>query len=187
MKTLVIASALFGLTMATAQAVEFGSAQLDKSKVGFTFKQMGVPVEGAFKRFTPKLAFDPVKPEKSTVGFEIDVASIDAGSSEANDEVKSPVWFNTKAFPSAKFASTAMRSLGGGKYEVVGTLTIKGRSKEATAPFTFKQDGNVGTFEGAFTIKRGDYAIGEGEWADFGTVANEVQIRFRVVAAAATK
>ncbi|MBS0465139.1 MAG: YceI family protein, partial [Proteobacteria bacterium] len=34
-------------------------------------------------------------------------------------------------------------------------------------------------------LKRGDYGIGEGMWADYGTVANEVQIKFRLVAAAA--
>ena len=29
---------------------------------------------------------------------------------------------------------------------------------------------------------RGYFAIGEGPWADFGTVANEIQIKFHVLA-----
>jgi hypothetical protein len=33
-------------------------------------------------------------------------------------------------------------------------------------------------------LKRADYGIGEGMWADFGTVANEVQIKFQLVAVA---
>lgn len=171
--------------MSSASAVEFNAPQLDKSKLSFTFKQMGVGVDGNFRKFTPKISFDPAKPEKASTTLEIDLASIDAGSSEANDEVKNPVWFNTKAFPTARFVSSAVRSLGAGKYEVTGTLTIKGRSKPATAPFTFKQEGAAGVFDGAFVIKRADFAIGEGEWADFGTVANEIQIRFHVLATAA--
>lgn len=169
----------------SVSAVEFNTPQIDKSKVTFTFKQMGVAVDGKFRRFTPKISFDPARAEKASTTLEIDLASIDAGSDEANDEVKNPAWFNTKAFPTARFVSSAVRSLGGGKYEVSGTLTIKGRSKEATAPFTFKQEGAVGVFDGAFVIKRADFAIGEGQWADFGTVANEIQIRFHVLAAAA--
>jgi hypothetical protein len=49
-----------------------------------------------------------------------------------------------------------------------------------TAPFTFKPEGQGGTFEGAFTLKRLDYAIGEGAWKDTDTVANEVQVKFRI-------
>jgi len=167
-----------------ALAVEYTLPQLDKSKLGFTFKQMGVPVDGTFRRFTPKLAFDPAKPEKASTTLEIDLASIDAGSEEANDEVKNPAWFNTKAYPTAKFVSSGVKSLGGGRYEVSGTMTIKGRSKPTVAPFTFKQEGSAGVFEGTFVLKRADFAIGEGAWADFGTVANEIQIRFRILAAA---
>ena len=47
-----------------------------------------------------------------------------------------------------------------------------------------RQDGNSATFEGSLMLKRADFAIGEGMWADFGTVANEVQVKFRLVATA---
>lgn len=175
------------LPFGAAHAIEFVTPQADKSKLGFTFKQMGVAVDGSFRKFSTKLAFDPAKPEKASTTLEIDLASIDAGSDEANDEVKNPAWFNTKAYPTAKFVSSAVKALGGGRYEVSGTMTIKGRSKPVVAPFTFKQEGNAGVFDGAFVLKRADFAIGEGQWADFGTVANEIQIRFRILATAAGK
>ena len=35
--------------------------------------------------------------------------------------------------------------------------------------------------EGAFTIKRLDYRIGDADWADADTVANEVSVRVRMV------
>jgi polyisoprenoid-binding protein YceI len=44
------------------------------------------------------------------------------------------------------------------------------------------QQGNSASFDGSLVLKRADYAIGDGIWADFGTVANEIQIKFRLVA-----
>jgi polyisoprenoid-binding protein YceI len=156
-----------------------------KSQVAFTSKQMGVPVEGLFGKFATTLAFDPARPEDGRAAIEIDLASIDAGSAEANEEVVGKNWFNAKAYPSARFASNSIRALGGGRFEVRGPLTMKGRTQEVAAPVSFRQDGANAVFEGAFTLKRLDFGIGTGAWGDTDTVANEVQIKFRIVAAPA--
>jgi polyisoprenoid-binding protein YceI len=168
-----------------AQAVEFTQLQPGKSSLAFVSKQMNVPVEGSFKSFRSKLAFDPAKPAAARAELEIDLASIDVGSKEADEEVASKEWFNTKAFPVAKFVSTSVKPLGGNRYEIAGRMTIKGRTQDLTAPVTVTQQGNSATFEGSLVLKRADYDIGGGVWADFGTVANEVQIKFRLLATAA--
>jgi polyisoprenoid-binding protein YceI len=168
-----------------AQAVEFTQLQPGKSSLAFVSKQMNVPVEGSFKSFRSKLAFDPAKPAAAKAELEIDLASIDVGSKEADEEVASKEWFNTKAFPVAKFVSTSVKPLGGNRYEIAGRMTIKGRTQDLTAPVTVTQQGNSATFEGSLVLKRADYDIGGGVWADFGTVANEVQIKFRLLATAA--
>jgi polyisoprenoid-binding protein YceI len=168
-----------------AQAVEFTQLQPGKSSLAFVSKQMNVPVEGSFKSFRSKLAFDPAKPAAARAELEIDLASIDVGSKEADEEVASKEWFNTKAFPVAKFVSTSVKPLGGNRYEIAGRMTIKGRTQNLTAPVTVTQQGNSATFEGSLVLKRADYDIGGGVWADFGTVANEVQIKFRLLATAA--
>jgi polyisoprenoid-binding protein YceI len=170
-----------------AHANEYSLVQAEKSTIQFQSKQMGVSTQGAFKKFSTQLAFDPAKPEAAKVSIAIDVASIDAGSKEANDEVVGKQWFNAKAFPQATFVSGSVKPLGGGRFEVSGPLTIKGKSLPVVAPLTFKADGNNGVFTGSFTIKRADYAIGEGPWADLSTVANEVLINFNVVAIAPPK
>ena len=94
-------------------------------------------------------------------------------------------WFNVKAFPTAKFVSTGVKALGGNRFEALGKMTIKGQTRDVVAPFTFKQDGNNGVFDGGFVLKRMDYNIGEGPWADVSAVANEIEIKFHVVAAPA--
>ena len=94
-------------------------------------------------------------------------------------------WFNAKAFLAARFVSTKVRALGDHRFEVQGKLTIKGQTQDVSAPFTFKPEGASGVFDGAFTLKRLDYAIGEGPWADIDIVANDIQIRFHIVASPA--
>ena len=170
-----------------AGAVEFNQFQPGKSALSFVSKQMNVPVEGQFKSFRSKIAFDPAKPAAARAELEIDLASIDAGSKDANDEVASKAWFDSKAFPVARFAATSVKPLGGNRYEVAGKMSIKGKTLDLSAPVTLRQEGNTATFDGSLVIRRADYAIGEGIWADFGTVANEVQVKFRLVATAAAK
>ena len=184
-QTLSAAALAAALIALPAQAVEFGAVQADKTQVAFTYKQMNVPIDGKFKKTAASIAFDPAKPQAAKATLEIDLASIDAGSQEANDEVAGKLWFNTKAFPKATFVSSGVKALGNNRFEVAGKLTIKGKTQDATAPFTFKQDGANGVFDGTFTLKRADFAIGEGMWADFGTVANDIQIKFHLVAAPA--
>ena len=165
-----------------AQALEFNHIQAEKSTLGFVYKQMGVPVDGSFKKFAAQLSFDPAKLGTAKATLDLDVTSIDAGSDEANDAVVAKEWFNAKAFPRAKFESASFKALGGNRYEVTGKMSIKGRIQTVTAPFTLNQQGSSAIVDGAFVLKRADYAIGEGSWSDFGTVANEIQIKFHFLA-----
>jgi polyisoprenoid-binding protein YceI len=116
------------------------------------------------------------------VQVELELASIDTGSEEANDEVKGKGWFDVKNHPTARFVSSSVKSLGAGRYEVAGKLTIKGRTREVVAPFTLKPFGTGAVFDGAFVLKRLDYGIGEGVWSDTDTVADEVQVKFHIAA-----
>ena len=166
-------------------AVEFNEVQAGKSTLTFAYRQMNVPMEGKFNKFSARIAFDPTKTNSAQAKLEVDLASIDTGFSESNDEIAGKLWFNTKTFPTAQFISTGVKTLGNNRYEALGKLTIKGKSLDVSAPFTFKQEGQVALFDGTFNLKRLDYAIGEGMWADLDTVANEVRIVFHIVANAA--
>ena len=170
-----------------AIAAEFGSLQAEKSALTFVSKQMGVPMDGKFRKFNATIAFDPARPTAASARFDLDLASVDAGSRDADTEVVGKPWFNVKTYPTATFVSSAVRPLGGERFELSGKLTIKGRTQDLVAPFSFRQDGSQGIFDGSFTLKRLDFAIGEGIWADVATVANEVQVKFHLVANATRK
>ena len=174
-RLLSLATAL-ALAAPAAHAVEYGEFLA-------VSRQMGVPVEGRFRKFSASLSFDPARPAAASARFELDLASVDAGSRDANDEVVGKAWFNLKAFPGASFVSTAVKPLGGERYELAGKLTIKGKTQDIVAPMSFRQEAGNGVFDGAFTLKRLDFAVGDGVWSDVSTVANEVHIKFRIVAA----
>jgi len=173
-----IASLLAALLL---PAMAHAGVDYSKSRIEFTSKQMNVPVDGHFTRFTAQVAYDSKKPEQSKAEIEVDLGSVDTGSSEADLEVAKKGWFNVAAFPKAKFASTSARALSAGKLEVKGTLAIKGLSRDVVIPVTVSEAGGVTTFEGAFPLLRLQYKIGEGIWSDTDTVADEVQVRFRIV------
>jgi len=98
-----------------------------QSEVAFTSKQMGVPVDGKFKKWDAQIAFDPKKPEAGKVSF-----------------------------------------------------TIDGNVHDVVVPVALTQAGPLTTASGAFTIKRLEYKIGEGEWTDTSMVANDVLVKFKL-------
>lgn len=177
--------ALFMASIALpGRAALFTAVVPEKSTVSFVARQMNVPVEGGFKKFVAQAAFDPAKPEAGKAQIEIDLSSIDTGSSDANDEVKGKVWFNTRDYPTAKFIAGAIRSLGGSRFEASGKMTIKGRTRDVVAPFVAKVDGGTLLIDGSLPILRLQYGVGDGAWADTATVADEVQVRFHLTLSA---
>lgn len=150
------------------------------SEIAFVTRQMGVPVEGKFGKFSAQIALDPKKPETGSVAFSIDTGSARFGSAELDAEVPKPTWLNVPRFPQASFQSVAIKGLGAGKFEVAGKLSIKGLVRDITVPVQLTQTGPNSTASGAFTLKRLDFKVGEGEWTDTSMLANDVQVRFKL-------
>ena len=157
-------------------------AQLDAagSEIGFTTRQMGVPMEGRFGKFSAQITLDPKKPETGSVSFSIDTGSARFGSAELDAEVPKPTWLNVPKFPQASFQSSAIKAAGPGRFEVTGKLSIKGQVQDINVPVLLTQAGAKSTASGAFSIKRLAFKVGEGEWADTSMLANDVLVRFKL-------
>lgn len=177
-----LGAALAGAALAMASAPALAEQKLvpAQSEIGFVSKQMGVPVNGHFTKFDAQVLFDPAKLATSKVTLSIDTGSATLGVKETDAELPKPLWFNVTKFPQATFQSTAIKALGGGKFEVAGKLNIKGASQDVTVPVTLAQGGANTTATGSFAIKRLAFKIGEQEWADTSMVADEVQVKFKL-------
>jgi polyisoprenoid-binding protein YceI len=171
-------STLIGLIASPAQAQQ--KLVPAQSEIGFVTRQMGVPVDGKFRKFDAQIAFDPKQPASAKIGFTIDLASASIGTAETEAELLKPDWFDTKKFPQATFVSTGVKPAGAGKFDVAGTLSIKGSSLPVVVPVTLVQSGANTTATGAFTLKRLDFKIGAGDWGDPSIVANDVQVKIKL-------
>ena len=176
-----LATALFAASVivitAPAHAQKFDAA---KSEIVFVSKQMGVPVEGRFRKFDAQIAFDPKKPEAGKVALTVDIASATLGVPETDAELPKAPWFNTAKFPQATFVASGIKAAGAGKFDVTGKFTLKGQTRDLVVPVALTQAGGVSTATGTFALKRLQFKIGEGEWADTGMVADDVQVKFKL-------
>ncbi|WP_166362547.1 YceI family protein [Pseudomonas akapageensis] len=179
---LIAALTLGGATC--AQAVQYKQVNARASQISFTYNQMGARVYGTFGKFEAKIDFDSANPEAARTSLTIELASIDAGSSDANSELQKPGWFNTAVYPQATFISSSVKPLADNRYQVSGKLALKGQTRDVSAEITLKPDNAIGVFNGEFILKRGDFGIGEGEWGDYGVISNDIHIKFRMVAPA---
>ncbi|NMM76095.1 YceI family protein [Acidovorax sp. SRB_24] len=177
-----LSAALLGACAVLATVPAYAEQKLlpAQSSVAFTARQMGVPLQGHFKKFDAQIAFDPAQPAASKIAFTVDTGSATLGSRETDAELPKPVWFNVPQFPQASFQSSAVKALGGGKFEVAGKLSIKGQARDVVVPVTLAQNGATTTATGTLALKRLAYKIGENEWADTSMVADDVQVTFKL-------
>jgi polyisoprenoid-binding protein YceI len=171
-------AALLSVTAGAASAQAIDAA---RSSVSATFKQMGVPVEGKFKKVGGQVSYDPANPAVAQAKVDVEVASFDLGDPQYNREIQQKDWFDGARFPAASFTSAGVKAVGAGRLEVSGKLTIKGRSVNVSVPLAVRNDGGATVFEGSVPIRRLAFAIGEGEWKDTALLADEVIVKFHLV------
>ena len=177
MKNLITTLVLGAAALGSAHAVTYQAAVPEKSAITFSYKQMGVAMDGKFKKFSAQVNLDTAKLDKAKGTIDIDLASIDTGSSEADQEVVGKAWFNVAAHPKASFVLKALKPAGTNQYEALGQLTIKGQTRDLKAPVKLSPQGQL---TGSFVLRRADFSIGEGMWAKFDVVANEITVNFNL-------
>ncbi|WP_223906094.1 YceI family protein [Rhodoferax lithotrophicus] len=175
--TVLVSALLASLALPAAAQQKLLPAQ---SELNFAAKQMGVPINGHFKKFDAQVSFDPAKLASSKVAFTVDMGSATLGSKEMDSELPTATWFNVPKFPQASFNSSAIKALGAGKFEVTGQLAIKGQVQNVQVPLSMTQTGAITVATGVLPIKRLAFKIGDGDWADTSMVADDVQVRFKL-------
>ena len=152
----------------------------EKSEIKFISRQMGVDVEGRFRKFEGDVVFKPADLAKSSARIEVDLASIDLGSTDSEQEVKGKDWFLVSSFPKGTFQTTSIKLKSPDHYEAIGKFTLKGIHKDMVVPITTKQINGHTIAEGQFNLKRTDFKIGQGIWADPEAVGIEITVIFRL-------
>jgi polyisoprenoid-binding protein YceI len=146
-------------------------------RLGFVASWEGIEFEGVFHEFDAAVSFDPADLPGSRFDVKVDVTSADTQSADRDEGLADPEWFDYAKYPQATFESSSIKSIGDGKYEAAGKLTIKGVTHDITFPFAWEEHDRAAHLTGHTVLRRTDYHIGEGEWAEDDTVGFDVRVK----------
>jgi polyisoprenoid-binding protein YceI len=184
MKKLVCLAVL--LTSASLQYARAADWRMDPagSRLEFAATFEKTPAPGVFKEFDVRVSFDPEKPAASRLEVTIKVASADMSSADINKAIAGIEWFDFARHQQAAFQATDIRRLQANppssRYVARGTLALKGVQQPVEVPFTWSAAGEGAAMEGEFTVKRGSFGIGTGEWLATDVIGPDVTVKFRV-------
>jgi polyisoprenoid-binding protein YceI len=152
------------------------------SLLRFAFEQAGANNTGRFGKYTADVTFAADNLAASKIDVSIDIASLDTGDKERDDTLKSPDLFDPAKFPKARFVSSKITVVGGGRYEAQGKLTIRNVTKDIKLPITFQtkeeRGKQMGYLTGRYTLKRLEYGVGQGDWKSTEWVKDDVIVTF---------
>jgi polyisoprenoid-binding protein YceI len=171
---LVVLTAAATLAYAAAQ----WNLQPKDSTLTFVGKQAGAEFQGSFDKFTADITFDPENLAASRFDVQIDTASVNTHDTERDDTLRGAELFNVKKWPKSQYVAEKFADKGGGKYTAAGKLTLRDVTREVPIEFTFEQRDGGAWLKGSSLVKRLDFGVGQGEWKETDTVANDVKIRF---------
>ncbi|UUZ63956.1 YceI family protein [Polaromonas sp. P1-6] len=131
------------------------------SHIRFTSRQMGVPVDGAFRKFDASLAFDPKRRPRPRDSCALTCPAWIPASGRSTRRWWARSGSMSGAIPT-RFEMHQIQSQGAGRFQVSGVLSLKGVSQPLVLNAVLKASGNQAAMEGSFVIKRLDFGIGGG-------------------------
>jgi polyisoprenoid-binding protein YceI len=177
-KFLSLAATFSIVAVAPAIAAPAPNWTVDKghSSIGFVASMNGQAINGGFRRFDTRIAFDPANLAGSSVIAAIDTGSAATGDQTRDEALPTADWFSVKIFPRATFTAKIFKSLGGDKYQAMGTLNIRGVNHPIVMPFQLAIKGNAAQMHGSVTIDRRWFGVGQGQFAGTDAVAANVRV-----------
>jgi polyisoprenoid-binding protein YceI len=152
-------------TSATATPVSTFAIDKTHSEVAFQVRHLVTRVRGRFTDFSGTVQFDDARPERSSIDFSINAASIDTGTPDRDAHLRSDDFFAAEKHPVLTFTSARVAKKNAEQFDLEGTLTIRGIAKQLTLPITYLGtaidpwgNARVG-FEGEVTINRKDFGL----------------------------
>ena len=173
----VAASLAAMLASAPANAAEY--VQAPGSTLAFASRYDGEVFTGRFSEFATKLSFDPARPEAGKLDVTIGLASAATGNTDRDSTLKTADFFDVAKFAQARYSASGFRRLADGRYVADGTLELRGVRKPVTLTFAWT-GGTQPVLEGKAVVKRLDFGVGGGDWADTSAIPDEVNISTRV-------
>ncbi len=174
---------VLGLPGDKAEAIALDEVQSDwqvqEGTLGITVLQLNSPVSGSFEDWTAAISFDPdaTGDTKGSVDVTISIPSLTLGTVSA--QAQTPDFFDAEAFPTATFTADIVED--DAQLVAIGTLTVKGQTAPVELPFTLALDGDTAQMEGALTLDRRTFKVGE-SYADESSLGFPVEVSVALTA-----
>lgn len=155
-------------------------------------------INGSANGVSGKVMFDPANPASTTGKIVVDAKTLVVPNAMMKDHMHGEQWMDTGKHGEITFEAKALKNVktsgNDTTADVTGTLTIKGVSKEITAPvkLTYLKDklgmrvpnqkGDLLVIRSTFTVKRTDFGINPGAPQD--KVADEIELTLSIAGAA---
>jgi polyisoprenoid-binding protein YceI len=178
-RLLLIAATLWAASASPTYAADWKTdAGTSRLEFAATYESNIAP--GVFREFDARLRFDADRPAEGRLDVTIIVKSADMNSADIDKAISGPEWFDFARFPQAEFHATDIRQTDASRFLAHGMLSVKGVQRPVAVPFTWTKAGDAARMDGEFTVKRGDFGIGSGDWAATSVIGADVKIKFTV-------
>ena len=179
---------LLGTGMALAEPVAY-KVDPSHSSIVFNIRHLVSQVEGRFRDFEGTINYDAKNVKNSSVEFTVKADSIFTDNEKRDAHLKNDDFFAVDKYPTLSFKSKRVVPRGDNKFEVLGTMTLRGVSKEVMVPVQLLGvgpgfQGEVAGFRSDFTVNRKDYGIVWNRNLDKGgsVLGDDVSVRLLVEA-----
>ena len=136
---------------------------------------------GRFERFEATIRFDPADLAHSSLLVVVDLLGARTGDTDRDTALQGSDFFQTTRWPKGTFTSTGIRSLGGGRYEATGKLTLRDVNRDVRVQFRFDPpapSGGAAHMVGSSNVRRLEFGVGQGDWRSTEWLDDAVRIEF---------
>ncbi|AFM04975.1 hypothetical protein Fleli_2612 [Bernardetia litoralis DSM 6794] len=160
---------IFGFTFSNSVFKETTSVsnkanQTIVSSVTFKIKNAGIGIDGSFKGFQGTVNFNPDNLSTSKFDVSIDAKTIDTDNETRDNHLRKDEYFDVEKHPKISMKSSKIEKISDGKYKATFNLTLKGKTKAVSFPFSYTKTTAGYKLKGFFEIDRRDFEVGGSSW-----------------------
>jgi polyisoprenoid-binding protein YceI len=173
---------LGGLLLAVAVALcpayaEEWKLNAEKSKIDFVGKKTDGAHKGGFKVFKAEAKADLENPQNGSLKLEIDTDSLWSDDQKLTDHLKNPDFFDVRKFPKITFESTAIDAASEDNVQLVGKMTMLGKTVEVKVPCKATLTDGAATLTAEFKLDRTKFGMNYGK----GKINDDVEVTATLV------
>ena len=176
--TLQCVTACIALVMGLLPASYAADWEIDRlrSSLRFIATYDGIPFDGEFPKFNATMIFNSKDLQSSRFDATIDTTSVYTNSVDRDTALATSDWFHLKRYPTATFRTINITHRQGNNFEAQASITIRDNTEVIVLPFSWVMHGNKAHMHGEVMLKRTDFDIGVGEWAEDETIGFDVKV-----------